>query len=402
MNIKFFAKALVAAALTALALAACKKDPKNPDDNIDPQPIATKGLSVKATYFGDYYGKGFHDYILLFQLGEIGEDGYFKTSGVELSLDVLTATGGPTLFPAGTYEITDDKYNSAGIIPSIEGEDNEGNVTYGDTYLYTQQDADNYWLEPLQTAHLEVEMNGAQYTISVKVKVDGEEYSYLYIGALPIVDERENEDPGTGEGPDGDYNFKPDQAYASNLGRSWTLETDDWEFEFDNSKNPDEWMSVEIVSAAASDITAIPTGTFSIPADFYDDEYEPVSGNLLPPYIWDNAYCGTFYGYGEEVWYIADSGNLKISKSGENYTFELSFKDNGDEELGYSPAKVTMTYTGKVEVDVSNWWDGVEDEDEGSMLYVRKAAPSAKVKFGRKHTTHKSHFKAASKFAGRL
>lgn len=408
MNIKFFAKTIAAVALTMFAFAACTKDhkgPKDPKDSNDPhygdtpEETVTAGLSVKATYFGDYYENSFQDYILLFQLGEIGEDGYFKTSGVELSLEVLTATGGATLFPAGIYEITDDKFNSAGIVPSIEKKDENNVVTYGDTYLYTQQDADNYWLEPLESAHLEVEMNGAQYTIKVTVKVAGEEYSYLYKGALPIEDKSDSANPGPGEdGPDGDYDFKADQAYAFNLGHSWTMDTDDWEMEFYNSKNSDEWMSIEFIAASASNIEEIPTGTFSIPANFDDDDFEVVAGNLLPPYSWQEEYCGTFYGFGEYVWYVADSGSLKISKSGNNYTFELSFKDNGDEDLGYAPARVTMTYTGTVEVDTSSWWDGIEDE---GMRMIRKATPSFKVKVFRKPANRRP-VKAACKFAGRL
>ena len=204
MNTKAIAKAAFVAALAVFALVSCNKNrhkpgPEVPDEPVVPEEKVTEGLSVKATYFGDYYGKGFQDYILLFQLGELNEEGQFKTSGVELSLDVLTATGGPTLFPAGIYEITDEKYNSAGIIPSIpegEGED----TTYGDTYLYTQQDADNFWLEPLESAHLEVSVEGAQYTIKVQIVVKGEEYKYCYKGALPIEDKSKSTEPEE-EGP---------------------------------------------------------------------------------------------------------------------------------------------------------------------------------------------------------
>ena len=400
MNFRLFAKTTIAIALTAFAFASCNRDRNKPDDphygRGDEEQQPTTGLSVSASYYGDYYEKGFQDYILLFQLGEIDANGAFANSGVELSLEILTSNGGPSLFPAGIYELTNDQFNSAGIVPSIEGKDDDNNITYGDTYLYTQQDADNYWLEPLEAAHLEVEMNGAQYTISVKITVGGEEYSYLYKGALAIEDMRE--DPSTEEdGPDGDYDFKADKAYAWNLGDAWSSDTDDWEFEFDNSKNPNEWISVEIIAAAASNIEEIPTGTFSIPADFVNNPIVP--NTLVPTGQWyedSDDYCGTYYGHGTGVWYWAESGSLKITKSGDDYTFELSFNDNGTED--YDPAKVTMTYTGKVEVDTSF----ANQEDEGNALrLMKKATPSAKVKFGRKHT-HKRQTKAASKFACRL
>ena len=60
-----------------------------------------------------------------------------------------------------------------------------------------------------------------------------------------------------------------------------------------------------------------------------------------------------------------------------------------------------MTYTGTVEVDTSGWWDGIEDEDVGNMLRIRKAAPSFKVKVFRR-PANKRPVKAACKFAGRL
>ena len=395
MNIRFFVKTAAAIALTVFALAACKKDPRNPrdpkDNGHEQEEQVTTGLSVKASYYGDYYGKGFQDYVLLFQLGEIGEDGYFTKSGVELSLDVLTADGGPTLFPAGTYEITDDKYNSAGIIPSIENKDDEGNTTYGDTYLYTQQDADNYWLEPLESAHLEVAVDGAQYTIRVKIEVDGEEYSYLYKGALAIEDERED-DPGNEDGPEGDYDFKADCAAAYNLGHEWGDDTDDWIVYLENAKDEDEWIAIEFVSESGSNPEEIPTGNFIVPADFYDDDYVVAAGTLCPLYYYDDSYYGTFYVFGGEIWYSASSGSLNVSKSGSNYTFTLTFKDEDFEN-----AKVTSTYTGKVEVDVSEYYDGAL-----TARRLQKPVPAFRKVVVKRTGNKRQSVKAACKFAGRL
>lgn len=395
MNTKTIAKAAFVAALAVFALVSCNKNrhrpgPETPDEPVVPEEKVTEGLSVKATYFGDYYGKGFQDYILLFQLGELNEEGAFKANGVELSLDVLTATGGPTLFPAGIYEITDDKFNSAGIIPSIktgEGDD----VTYGDTYLYTQQDEENFWLEPLESARLEVAVEGAQYTIKVLITVDGEEYKYYYKGALPIEDKSKSTTDPVVEGPEGDYDFKADGAVAFNLGHEWSEDTDDWMIYLVNDKDESEWIVVELVSESGNP-EALPVGTFNVPADFYNETYEIAAGIMCPLYLYDESYYGTYYVFGDEIWYSASSGNVKITKNGDNnYTVALSFLD---EE--YDNSKVTSTYTGVVAVDVSEYYDGAL-----TTTRLRKVAPSFK-KSVVKRADKQRQTKAASRFACRL
>ena len=385
-------KTLVAVALSILALAACKKDrkPVDPDGDgrgKDPVETPTNGLSVGATYFGDYYGKGFQDYILLFQLGEIGDDGAFKTSGVELSLDVLTATGGPTLFPEGEYQITNANYNTAGIIPSVEQKDDEGNTTYGDTYLYTQQDADNYWLEPVDEATLNVSVNGSQYTIKVDFVVSGESYSYLYKGSLPIenkANQGDNPDDEEPDGPEGDYQFVPDGAEAFNLGHEWGEDTDDWELYLVNSKDDEEWIVVEFVTDASSNTAELPTGNFNVPADFYDTD-TIVAGTLCPFYQIDEDNYGTYYVYGNWIWYAASAGNLKISKSADNYTVELSFTD-----ADQGNAKVTSKYVGTVDVSTDYYNDGSTTQ----QLSLKKALRHSRRPAARRSATDKRQVKS--------
>ena len=388
MNTKTIAKAALAAALTVFALTSCHKDrhrhdPERPDpDPVVPEEQVTEGLKIIATYFGDYYKNSFHDYILLFQLGETDEEGAFKTSGVELSLDILTAQGGPTYFPAGLYEISDANLNSAGIIPSIEEKDDEGNISYGDTYLYTQQDSENYWLEAVENATLDVAVNGSQYTIKVVFIVDGEEYSYLYKGTLAIADKSSSgEEPPLPDGPEGDYEFVPDGASAFNYGHEWGNDTDDWMIYLTNSKDEDEWLAIEIVADAASNISVLPTGNFNVPANFYDLDVIP-AGTLCPLYTYDESYLGTFYAFGGMVWNSPTSGNLKISKSGDNYTIAISFID-GD----YDNAQITSTYVGPVEVNTENYYDG-------SVSVARKAVPASK-KVVAKRTSSKRQLKSA-------
>lgn len=406
MNTRFFVKMAAAIALTMFAFAACDDDSKDPRDphnynggNDQPVEEVTPGLSVTATYYGDYLGNHFLDYVLVFVIGETDADGYFVHGGKKLSLDILTAenAGGPSLFPAGIYEITDANHNSVGIIPTPESEDDETC-----TFFYDEVDAANYWTLAVDSARLEVESKGGQYTIKVDFTSDGDTFSWLYKGSLPIIDNSQSGEEII-EGPDGDYDFKADEAYAYNYGHYWNMTTDDWNFEFYSSENADEWMSVELLGAAASNKSEIPTGTFSIPSGFDDPDYELVEGDLLPPYPAGDYYYGTFYSaYGDDPWYFACSGSLKITKSGDNYTFELSFKDDGNDDstLGdvYAPARVTMNYTGTVEVDISEYWSSPDAQMSGLMM--KKAAPSARVKMVRSNTA-KRQSKAALKAAGR-
>ena len=398
MNIKFFARTAALIALTLFAFAACKKGPKQPDDprnnnNQDPAPQPTEqvtpGLSVTASYFGNNYANDFHDYILVFQVGEIDESGYFKAGGVELSLEVLTATGSSAMFPAGIYELTDNKHNSAGIVISEKSTDDKGNVSYGDTYCYTEQDADNYWLEPVDFAHLDVEVNGAQYTIKVNFKVGEEELTYLYKGALAIYDERPASQ--TGEGPEGDYDFKADGIEVYNDGFAWTDNTYEWEVYFTNSKDENEYVVAQFIGAATTDEEALPTGTFMVPKEFDIDDltYIPVPGTLCPTYPYANSYYGTYYSFGEWlVYYSAMSGNLNISKSGNLYTFSLSFTSEEGE-------KVTVNYTGEIEVDLNYF---IDSEDDSNLLKAKKAPQ----KLISKKINNTRHAKAACRYAVRL
>ena len=383
-------RTIIAVALSILALAACKKDrkPQDPDGDgrgNEPVETPTNGLSVGATYFGDYYGKGFQDYILLFQLGEIGDDGAFALSGVELSLEVLTAQGGPTYFPEGVYEITNANFNTAGIVPSIEQKDEDGNTFYGDTYLYTQQDANNYWLEAVDEATLDVAVNGSQYTIKVNFTVGGEDYSYLYKGALPIENKAsEQGDDEEPDGPEGDYDFVPDGAEAFNLGHEWGNDTDDWEVYLVNSKDDEEWIQFEFVTDASSKIDELPTGNFTVPADFYTSE-TILAGTLCPFYQLDDSNFGTYYVFGSWIWYSASAGNLRISKSGTNYTIELTFTDSD-----FDNAKVTSKYVGTVAVSTDYYNDG----SNAQALNLKKALQASRKPAAKRTATNKRQVKS--------
>ena len=388
---------IIAVALSILALAACKKD-RNPHETGDngrgnePVETPTNGLSVSATYFGDYYGKGYQDYILLFQIGEIGDDGAFVLSGVELSLEVLTAQGGPTYFPEGVYEITNANLNAAGIVPSVEQKDDEGNTFYGDTYLYTQQDANNYWLEPVGEATLNVAVNGSQYTIKVDFTVGGEDYSYLYKGVLPIENRASDEgNEDVPDGPEGNYEFVPDGAEALNLGHMWGDDTDDWEVYLVNSRDDEEWIQLEFVTDAGSNIEQLPTGNFTVPADFYTSE-SVLAGTLCPYYQQDDSDLGTYYVFGNWIWYSASAGNLKISKSGNNYTIELYFTDSD-----FDNAKVTSKYVGTVAVSTEYYNDG----SNAQTVSVKKALQASRKPAAKRTATNRRQVGSVCK-SGRL
>ena len=112
---------------------------------------------------------------------------------------------------------------------------------------------------------------------------------------------------------------------------------------------------------------------------------------MCPLYQYEESYYGTYYVFGGEIWYSASSGNVKITKSGDNYTVALSFLD---EE--YDNAQVTSTFTGKVDVDVSEYYDGAL-----TATRIRKTVPAFK-KSVVKRADKKRQTKAASKIACRL
>ena len=96
--------------------------------------------------------------------------------------------------------------------------------------------------------------------------------------------------------------------------------------------------------------------------------------------------------FGGEIWYSASSGNVKITKNGDNnYTVSLSFLD---EE--YDNSQLTSTYSGAVTVDVSEYYDG-----SLTTARLRKTVPSFK-KSVVKRSGNQRQTKAASKFACRL
>lgn len=331
-----------------------------------------KGLTVSANYFGDYYGKGFHDYILLFQLKEIGNNGAFVLR--ELSLEVLTAQGAPTYLPEGVYEITNANFNTAGIVPSIEKKDKDGNTVFGETYLYSEDG-----LEAIDKAILTVAVNDSDYIINAEITAGGKDYSFYYYNALSIADHSQDEP----DGPEGDYEFVPDGADAFNRGHEWGNDTDDWELYLVNSKDDREWIVVEFVTDARSNISELPTGNFNVPADFYTSD-TILAGTLCPFYqIADDNY-GTYYVYGNWIWYKASAGDLKISKSGDYYTIEISFT-----VADYDNAKVTAKYVGTVSISIENYNDGLQNQTA-----IKKAMKPSKITFGKKAVRSKRQIKS--------
>lgn len=372
MSLKNIARLGIMAMVFATVLPSCSKDNKDPypnkGDNGETESGITEGFTASVTYCGDYYNTGFHDYVIVLQAGEIDNDNMFVNGGIELSLDVLTAQGGATYFPSGTYTLLpkDTKFNAAGIVPSIKETDDDGNVSYGFTYLYTEKDAKNYWLEPIDDTRLEVSSSGSEYTIKVGFTVGTEKYSYEYTGNLAFYAMEDNGgDNGDSDDITGDIEFVASSVEAYNYGDAFGNGADDFLLYLDQGDET-EYISIEFTHPSSGDRTTLPTGEWSIPSNFFD--VEEIDTDILLPYFYFEGYedytYGTTYCYNSNLIYGATSGTLKITKSGDNYSIALKFSDSYSDN-----AEVTCKYTGSVTVDDSEYYDGTET----SALSVKKS-----------------------------
>lgn len=378
MNIKNIAKLGIIAATFAVSLTSCKKDNKDPypdkgDNNTEIESGITEGFDAYVLYCGDFYESGFHNYTIILQSGKVGSDGMFANGGIELSLDVLTAQGGATYFPNGTYTLLpeDTKFNAAGIVPSIKDVDVEGNISYGSTYLYTEKDASNYWLEPLDDVRLEVSSSGSEYTIKVDFTAGNASYVYQYKGNIAFETfggDDDDDDNGDNDDnmPVGDIEFVAGFVEAANFGDAFGNGADDYLLYLDQGDET-EYIQVEFTNPAGSEPGVLPTGEWTIPSNFFDEE--EIGTDILLPYFYFEGYeteiYGTAYCYDGNLVYGATSGTLKITKSGDEYNINLKFHDSY-----YDNAEVTCSYTGQVNVDTSNYDNGT---DAASKLSVKKA-----------------------------
>lgn len=369
MNFKNIAKSVITAAVFAVALSSCSVEDKAPYPNIGENGttdnVISDGFNASVTYCGDFYNTGFHDYVIVLRLGRVDDDNMFVNGGIELSLDVLTAQGGATYFPNGTYTLLpeDTKFNAAGIVPSIKSINEDGNVSYGYTYLYTEKDANNYWLEPLGNVRLGVSSSGSEYTIKVDFTIGHEEYSYQYEGNLAFYTMGDDNGDTT---PTEDFEFIASSIEAANLGNEFENGADDYLLYLDQG-DESEYVQVEFTHTAGNNPAVLPTGEWTIPSNFF--EVEGVPADILLPYFCfdgyeDEAY-GTTYCYGGNLVYGATSGTLKISKSGDEYNIKLKFYDSYSDD-----AKVTCSYTGPVSVDTGNYDGGTK---AASKLSAKKS-----------------------------
>lgn len=364
MKFKNIARLGIIAAVFATVLSSCSKDNKDPypnkGDKGEIESGITEGFTASVTYCGDYYNTGFHDYVIVLQSGKVDNDNMFINGGIELSLDVLTAQGGATYFPNGTYTLLpkDTKFNAAGIVPSIKETNEDGSFSYGYTYLYTEKDANNYWLEPLDDAKLKVSSSGSEYTIKVDFSIGTEKYSYEYKGNLAFYtmgDDSGDDDGDNGDDtPVGDMEFVAGYVEAANFGDAFGNGADDYLLYLDQGDET-EYIQIEFTHPSGNDPATLPTGEWTIPSNFFD----------VDEIAYEDYSYGTTYCYGGYLVYGATSGTLKITKSGDEYSINLKFYDSYSDN-----AEVTCKYTGAVNVDISNYDDGTAT---ASKLSAKKA-----------------------------
>lgn len=307
-------------------------------DRHKPQPVdrPTPGLRVSADYYGDYYGTGYNNFILLFQIGDVDSEGHFINGGEEVSLDILAANGSVTSFPAGKYKLTNDNHNAAGIIPSTP--DGEGG--YGATYSYVEENQWSYSMDPLSYAELDVTVKGAEYRMVLTFSIGKDTFKYIYSGPLAIYDRSVLEfDPVGG-------------VLVGNYGDAWGDNTTDW-YIYCMGEDDSDYVCIELVSAKGTKVAA---GNYSVPANFFESgEIKPLT--MCPLYEIEGEFGGTCYVRSNEIWYAATSGTCKVSHSSFNTTLDLEFHDeeyDGTVKMKFSgPINWTSSMSAPMKKNVS-------------------------------------------------
>lgn len=383
---------LVCASLCVAAVSACHVKihgpiGQGPDQDIDDQ--LTEGLRVSADFFGDYYGSGYNNFILLFQIGKIDPvSNKFIGYGEEVSIDLLTVGGSKNELPVGTYYIGNRNHNAAGIVPSTpwtvrddlldKGVDISGYpesaldevINWGNTYLYRQSNSENYSLSPLDDAKLLISRRGGQYYFSLEIESGYDDYDYYYIGPLSIVDRSQEL-----EAKEVVFN-RIGGISARYEGDVWGIGASTWNLFLDNADRPNEFLSIEWTTSAVG--TQVPVGSYNIPKDFYTTKYK----NMLHPlYYSDDVVYGTYYGRENQdgtfdILYAPEDerGWLAIDKKGDVYTISLNFYDkemNVDFSCDYIGTIVA------VEIQAATKAEGKTQRSCGKAGRTRKASLSA-------------------------
>lgn len=206
------------------------------------------------------------------------------------------------------------------------------------------------------TGYVEVSKSGDKYTFKLRYIDEPNEriFEGTFTGALG------NYSSSGDEGDDGDEDIEFTKCEAEFYGAAngageWGIYFGDDDTDMSDLSGG-YWAMIDLFCSSTKYSTTLPTGTFTVD----DSEKAGTVGGIYEGS--DGYYYGTMFGQDNNIIVGANSGSVKISASGDNYTIEMDFVD---EEYDSS---FQYTYTGKVKIS---------DQSEGSIrkdFYWKKSA----------------------------
>lgn len=353
-----------------------------------PDPFEGTFAGAQASYFGDYYGTGIGNFE--FALTDIaGEDAKMgHTLYLDLNTTKFPSQSVITLVP-GTY--TCDKTGSATTASTFNPGSDDGEYYYGSLWVETDSEGGENVLM-VTDGTCTVTWNGAQYSVSVSVKLDnGETRTGEFSGTVGLSDEscltRLSGDV-TPVCTKGMAIFYGDAQYYQNNSYNWTIWLASSGVDLNTLTGKGDMMQFGINTTRAS-TTEIPTGDYEV--------MEAINTEYLVPFTYIPGYFDSLRGSVSGTWYTKDlvalgpcvAGTLHVeNKGGGNYAIQYEFVD--DYYYTATPNKISGTYEGALQ-----YIDDSQYEEYGAPAKIRKAMEvKSQAKFQSKKATRPSRFAA--------
>lgn len=355
------------AVMAAFVMVACEKPTPEPDPEPDPDPevIEESVKFVLAEYYGDYYGSGSEDVLMVFSSeGMEFEDGVYKSgSGYVAYVDVLADVLPENLIPpTGEYPVGEDLLPGTAVVTG-----QMYNQLVG-SYVLEFTDGVNepsfYYVEGGNVS-LKVDGDNVEMTADFEI-MDNEDMRFLFSGEVSVTDRTGGTTTGGGTTGDGggDYSYEVDTAGVDtftfntaqfkNYGQEYNTENDYIFLYMLNDLG--EFAEIELYAPKG---TTSPVGTYTINDTKGDWTcYRSPGGDSqydYPSYIGYDVIpeLGGFYGAS----YYLMSGTVEVTETGITIDF-----------VSYNGSEIHAEYDGAVAFDT-----------ETESLSVRRYAPRAEV-----------------------
>lgn len=293
-----------------------------------PDPFEGVFADAQASYFGDYYQTGIGNFELALTDLADEEAKMGHTLYLDLNTTKFNSQSAIALVP-GTY--TCDKTGSASTVSTFNPGSDDGEYYYGSLWVETDSEGGENVLM-VTDGTCTVTRNGAQYTVSVSMKLDnGETRTGTFTGTVGVSDEScltrltGDVSPVCTKGV---AIFYGDAQYYQNNSYNWTIWLASSGIDLDNLTGKGEMMQFSINTTRAS-TTEIPSGDYEV--------MEAINTNYLVPFSYIPGYFDSLRGSIAGTWYTKDlvalgpcvAGTLHIeNKGGGNYAIRYDFVDD--------------------------------------------------------------------------